>query len=208
MILFAKFLDGAWVTVLLIPAMMMLFLRVRGHYDAVRREIGNAGVLRLTNTEPPIVVLPIKGWTTVTEKAMQFALSLSPDIMAVHIATDEADAQALRDTWAKVVVAPLQEAGRTPPELVTIASPYRRLFNPLVHCLHDLEQKYPTRRIAVIVPELVETRWYQYPLHNQRATALKAALLLRGGDRIVVINVPWYFGASGERMCFVEKETV
>lgn len=206
-ILVAKFAEGAWVTVLLIPAMVMLFLRVRSHYDAVQAEIGDAGKLDVVHLEPPVVVVPIKGWTTITEKGLQFALSLSPDVMAVHIATEDEDAEALRARWVRDVVEPLRAARRKAPELVVIASPYRRLFNPLFGYLHELEERYPERRIAVIIPELVETQWYQYPLHNQRATALKAALLLRGGDRIVVINVPWYFGTEGRRACFVEKES-
>ncbi|MBC7806745.1 MAG: APC family permease [Akkermansiaceae bacterium] len=206
-ILVAKFTEGAWVTVLLIPGTVFLFLRVRAHYDAVHKEIGDVGKLDVVHLEPPVVVVPIKDWTTIAEKGLQFALSLSPDVMAVHIATQDDDAEALRTRWTRDVTEPLREAGRKPPVLVVLASPYRRLFNPLFGYLNELEQRFPERRIAVIIPELVETHWYQYPLHNQRATALKAALLLRGGDRIVVINVPWYFGAEGKRASFVEKES-
>ena len=77
---------------------------------------------------------------------------------------------------------------------MTLASPYRRLFTPLFTYINQLRDEYPDRMIAVIIPELVETRWYQYLLRNQRATALKAALLLRGGNQVIVINVPWYLG--------------
>lgn len=78
------------------------------------------------------------------------------------------------------------------PRLVVIASPFRRLFHPLFDIIKTLEGEYPDRMIAVIIPELVGSHWYDYLLHNQRATALKAALLLRGDQRVVVVNVPWY----------------
>ena len=63
----------------------------------------------------------------------------------------------------------------------------------------DLEAKYPTRTIAVLVPELVVRRWYQNLLHNQRAGLLKVALLLRGNRKILVINIPWYLDPPDAR---------
>ncbi|MBC8134683.1 MAG: APC family permease, partial [Fibrella sp.] len=130
-ILVAKFTEGAWVTVLLIPGIVFLFMRVRAHYDAVQKEIGDAGRLDVAHLDPPVVVVPIKDWTTIAEKGLQFALSLSPDVMAVHIATEDEDAEALRARWTRDVTEPLRAAGRKTPVLVVIASPYRRLFNPL-----------------------------------------------------------------------------
>jgi hypothetical protein len=89
---------------------------------------------------------------------------------------------------------PLQQAGLPSPRLVFLSSPHRHLVTPLLRYLKTLEAEYPGRQLAVIVPELVETRWFQYLLHNQTAVVLKAALLLRGDRRMVVINVPWYLG--------------
>lgn len=91
---------------------------------------------------------------------------------------------------------PLPGGGRLTPELRIIPSPYRRLFHPLMDFIAELKDAYPERTISVLIPELVETRWYEYLLHNQRATGLKAALLLRGGERVTVINVPWYLGSD------------
>jgi hypothetical protein len=56
----------------------------------------------------------------------------------------------------------------------------------------EVARKSPGRQVAVLIPELVERRWYHYFLHNQRALWLKALLLVRGNPRIIVINVPWY----------------
>lgn len=71
-------------------------------------------------------------------------------------------------------------------------SPYRRLVRPLVEYVNRLKEEHPDRLIAVIIPELVEMRWYEYLLHNHRAKWLKADLMLQEDQRIVVINLPWY----------------
>ena len=83
----------------------------------------------------------------------------------------------------------------TVPELVELASPYRLILSPVIDYVLDVERSRPDQQIAVLVPELVEKHWYLYPLHNKRASILKALLLLRGNRRIVIINVPWYLDA-------------
>lgn len=70
--------------------------------------------------------------------------------------------------------------------------PYRFVLMPLIEHILKLERDEPARQIAVLVPELVARHWWQTPLHNQRAQLLKLLLLLRGNQRIVVINIPWY----------------
>jgi hypothetical protein len=76
--------------------------------------------------------------------------------------------------------------------LVVLRSPYRLVITPILQQILELEQKHPNRLISVLLPELVERRWYYYFLHNQRATALKIMLYTKGSERIIVINVPWY----------------
>ncbi len=191
-VLATKFKDGAWITVLLIPALVFIFIRVKSHYDHVTRETGCLRPIDLTRNEPPVIVIPMKGWTTITEKALRFGMGISPDVVAIHISTDDADARQLQDAWKQYVMGPVRAAGMTEPHLMVLLSPYRRLFHPLLDYIQQLKAAYPDRTIAVLIPELVESRWYQYVLHNQRATGLKAALLLRGGPRVTVINVPWY----------------
>ena len=197
-VIVAKFVEGAWVTLLLIPASLLVFDRVKAHYLHVAQETHCPRPLDLKGLQPPVVVVPIKAWNTISERALQFALQLSPDVIAVHISTDEGQAYPLRLQWAQYVEEPIAQAGLPQPRLLLLLSPYRRLFNPLLNFINQLKEEHPTRLIAVIIPELVEQRWYQYLLHNQRATGLKAALLLRGDSRVVVINVPWYLGETGE----------
>ncbi len=193
-VLAAKFTEGAWVTLILIPCVLWLFGQVKGHYDHVKVETSCTRPLDLADLQPPILVVPVKSWNTISEKALRFALKLSPEVMAVHISSDEAEAEHLQEQWKTYVLTPLEGTALPQPHLTLISSPYRRVFNPLFGYINELKTQYPDRLIAVIVPELVETKWYQYFLHNQRATALKAALLLKGGNRVVVINVPWYLG--------------
>jgi hypothetical protein len=90
---------------------------------------------------------------------------------------------------------PARAAGLTPPHLVVVTSVYRQVLNPLLHFITELKDQHPDRQIAVVISELVEYRWYHYFLHNQRAEALKLLLLFHGGQRVVIINVPWYLKA-------------
>lgn len=69
------------------------------------------------------------------------------------------------------------------------------MFRPILEYVLEVEKDHPNRQIAVVLPELVERRWYHYFLHNQRASVLKTLLLVRGSQRIVVINVPWYLSS-------------
>ncbi|MFZ0978744.1 MAG: APC family permease [Candidatus Acidiferrales bacterium] len=193
-VLVAKFTSGAWVSVLLIAAMVSAMLWVRRHYQAVAIETCSTSPLDVGSLGPPIVVVPIQDWGKVAQRALEFGLTLSTDIRAVHVATEE-ETNALRAQWPDVVGKPLEKVGRKPPELVTLPSPYRLVLRPILDYVLQIEKDNPGRQIAVIVPELVEKHWYHYPLHNQRAELLKALILLHGSQRIVLINVPWYIEA-------------
>ena len=198
-VLVAKFVEGAWITALLIPVLILIMRMVRSHYDRVSKLTENQSPLVVNESEePPIVVMPIDNWSRISEKGLQFALSISPEIYAVHVASEE-DAMALNSEWDRLVGAPLRAAQRPVPTLTVLRSPYRFIIAPIVQFVLDLEAKYPTRTIAVLVPELVVRRWYQNLLHNQRAGLLKVALLLRGNRKILVINIPWYLDPPDTR---------
>jgi amino acid transporter len=197
-ILVAKFVEGAWITVFLIPALMALFNGVKRHYEYVARHIQCPRPLNLNNIEPPVIVVPLEGWNILTERALRFGLKLSPDVIGVHITLDEDEQEDIRSEWEQYVEAPTRQAGMTAPRLTIIPSPYRKLFSPLLDYINELKRQYPDRPIAVIIPELIESKWYQYFLHNQRATQLKAALLLNGDRRVIVINTPWYLTETSD----------
>jgi amino acid transporter len=193
-VLVAKFTAGAWVSALLVAGMMATMLWVRRHYDKVAKETQLSRPLKIESLGPPIVIVPIHEWTTTSERAMQFALTLSPEIYALHVSTED-ETNALRHDWSRFIAKPVAQAGGTPPTLVTLPSPYRLIIKPIFDYVLKMEDQNPGRQIAVIVPELVERHWYHYPLHNQRAELLKTFLLLKGSRNIVLINVPWYIGA-------------
>jgi amino acid transporter len=190
-VLVAKFSSGAWVSALLIALMVVAMLWVRHHYRDVNRELASSSPLSVDTVAPPLVVVTIQNWGKIAQRALQFALTLSSDIRAVHVTTED-EINPLREEWGKYVEDPVRRAGRTPPELVVLPSPYRLVIRPIVDYVLKAEKEHPNRQIAIIVPELVERHWYHYPLHNQRAEILKALLLVHGSDRIVLINVPWY----------------
>jgi hypothetical protein len=191
-VLVSKFLEGAWVMILLVPALLALFHSVKGHYQTVAHDVASTEPLDAGRLSPPVVLLPIRGWSAITRKALRFALKISPQIYALHIAGDERTMITLEDGWENLVRRPTEEAHLPAPKLIIVFSPYRKMYDPLRQVVTDLQHAHPGRDIAVIVPELVGTRWYHYILHNQTAAIIKAYLLLSGFRRVVVINVPWY----------------
>jgi hypothetical protein len=190
-IVVAKFAEGAWVVVLLIPAVLVFMRSVRRHYEKVAKEVAVKGttVLSRRNLTPPIVIVPIDTWNAATLKAVRFAMTLSPDVQAVHV-TCESDEDHPAWEWEKG-----QPAGALVPKLVTLPSPYRLVIHPLVDHVLKVEKENPERTIAVVIATMVERHWYHYFLHNQRGQMLTALLLVSGDERINIINVPWYLKA-------------
>jgi amino acid transporter len=187
----AKFAAGAWVTVLLIPGMIILMLAIRRHYNDILAETADPAPLDLNGLCPPLVVVPLLRWSKIAKKAIRFALNVSPDVLAVHVGSGE-EAENFQQRWPSLVEVPAKEAGFSPPPLVLLESPYRFVLGPIVDYVLELERKNPDRQVAVLIPELVESHWHNYLVHNQHAEWLKALLLLKGTQRIVIINVPWY----------------
>ncbi|MHB2021211.1 MAG: amino acid permease, partial [Candidatus Xenobia bacterium] len=191
-VLVAKFMDGAWLTLLIIPLLFYVFKRTYNHYARVAEETTCERPMMLQHLEEPVVVIPIKSWSTITEKALRFALRVGNPVIGVTVQMGEADLKPLQEQWDTYVAQPMRAAGMMPPPLIVLPSPFRSLFRPMHEYIKGLLSEYPDRTIAVIIPELAETRWYQHFLHNQQATWLKAALLLWGEQRVAVINVPWF----------------
>jgi amino acid transporter len=191
-VLVSKFAEGAWVMILLIPALLALFTAVSKHYRFVGGQLASQDPLDVAGIQPALIVLPIRGWSVITRNALRLALTLSTDVYALHIAGDEHAMAALEDGWKRLVMEPAAKAGLPTPKLTVLYSPYRRLYAPLKEAITDLRRAHPTREIAVIVPELIGTRWYHYLLHNQTGVLIEAYLRLSGFRRVVVINFPWY----------------
>ncbi|MEO6983585.1 MAG: APC family permease, partial [Edaphobacter sp.] len=190
-VLVTKFTSGAWVTALLIPLLIGIMYGVKRHYVRVNREMADMTPLNLVNLQEPIVVIPMARWDHITEKAMRFGLLLSKQIKVVHIHTDD-ERGLLDEVWETHVVGPIRETGWTEPELKVISSNYRFVIHPLMDYILELEHENPGRKIAVLLPEMVVRHWWENLLHNQRVQLLKLLLLVKGNQRIVVVNIPWY----------------
>jgi amino acid transporter len=195
-VIVAKFTEGAWITVLAIPALILLMSTIHKHYQMIRHETDCHTPAGLKGIVPPIVVMPLQQWSKVAEKALRFAYTLSRDLVVLHIAPEDDQNPRSQDklvrVWDEYIEKPAMQAGLAPPELVVLRSPYRLVITPIFQYILELERKHPNRLISVLLPELVERRWHYYLLHNQRATALKVILYAKGNGRIIVVNVPWY----------------
>jgi amino acid transporter len=187
----SKFTTGAWITILLIPTIVFIFLRVHKHYQIVRRELSLHGLppsLRPIN--PTRVVIPISGVHRGMVNAVLFAQAISSDVTGVYVELEPGSGSRVtkewNDWWPDV-------------PLVVIPSPYRSIVGPLLEYLDQTDQEHNDGQLAVIVlPEFVTTHWWQNLLHNQEALIIKAALLYgrrRTGLERIVIDIPYHLKA-------------
>jgi amino acid transporter len=191
-VLLAKFTEGAWITVLLIPCLILMMRLVKRHYGHVAAEIECDAPMNAKDLKAPLVVVAVDRWTRITRKALRFAMEISTEVMAVHVADDQGTDGALARQWDELVGNPARQAGLAAPSLDVISSRYRFVIRPLLGYVLDVAKQHPGRQIAVLIPELVERRWHSNLMHNHRSAVLKALLLFQGDRRITVINIPWY----------------
>jgi amino acid transporter len=191
-VLVAKFTQGAWITVIFIPLLIIVFRAVRKHYHAVTlATICTSPVEPANHKAPPIAVVPIDRWSSISKQALEFASRISPEIIALHVEPG-VHSELLQEDWDRYVDQPFRDAGEEPPVLTMLPSPYRFVIVPVVRFVLDLSAKYPNRRIIVLIPELVEGHWYEYFLHNQRGRLLEWVLLANGNKRISTLSSPYY----------------
>ena len=176
-----KFREGAWVVLIVIPAMVTLFVAIRRHY----LELGHNLSLDEYGAPPRVlrhrVILPISGVHRGTVAALRYARALSHDITAVHVSVDAGQTRRLEEKWG------LWGNGV---RLVTLVSPYRLLLEPLLEYIErvaDLQQ--PNETLTIVVPQFVARKWWHNLLHAQTAVTLRMALVFRPG--IVITNVPY-----------------
>jgi amino acid transporter len=193
-VLVAKFMEGAWITLLFIPLTIVLFSVVRRHYHHVKVlttckiPVDAAGL-----SQHPIAVIAIDRWSNISRQGIEFAARLSPEVIALHVEPNE-HSELLQDDWEQYVERPFRAEGKEPPQLHFLPSPYRFVIIPVVQFILDLSKKNPGRSIVVVIPELMEDRWFEYFLHNQRGRLLEWVLLARGNERIFTVSAPWYVG--------------
>ena len=192
----SKFGEGAWITVIVVPVLVVGFVRIHAHYADVAQQIATTAPLAVTTAKPPIVVVAAQSWNKLTQRGLRFGMRLSPDVYAVQVKSEAAKMKDLTSDWRRLVEDPARAVGLTPPKLVVLTSSYRQFFKPLVDYVVDLCAGARERDVVVVIPDLVVTRWYHAILHNHRGAILRALLRLRGGPRVVVVNTPFYLSEA------------
>ena len=212
-ILTAKFAEGAWLTIVVIPATLVLLRVVNRYYANLDQQLLSLRQQRLDLREhaAPLVVIPIGRWDRVSQQGMTYALRLSPDVTALHCTDlDGPDAEQqenrIRTEWRRYVEQPAREAGLAAPRLLVEASPYRSVLAPLLRTIDALKRRHPGRAVAVVLPLLVEARWWEWLLHTHRERRLRKALLRNGGADLAVVGVPWRLRAPETEELLAEEE--
>jgi amino acid transporter len=175
-----KTFEGAWIVLLLIPLIVMVFKQTYRHYAHVASELTLKGYrpqTRLHNT----VLIPIGGLQRAVVDALRYAETLSADVRAIYVDVNPAQTEQLRKDWA-------EWGGHV--TLVVLPSPFRSLMEPLLEYIEQAAAEKANDYVTVILPEFVPARWWQHLLHNQTSLLIKGALLFR--RNIVVTSVPFH----------------
>jgi amino acid transporter len=178
---FTKFTEGAWIVVLLIPSLVVVFLVVHRHYDTVAAQLSLEGLAPPPPLEGTILVL-VGDLHRGVVRALQYAQSLSPNAKAVYVETDPERTRRLEERWTKWGMG-------TP--LIVLNSPYRSLLGPLMEYIDQLQRQRGQHHVVTIVlPEFIPAKWWQQLLHNQTALLIKGQLLFH--KNVVVTDVPYH----------------
>lgn len=188
----SKFGEGAWLVVVVIPLLMLAFVRVNRHYVRVAAQIVSSEPLQLAGPAAPIAVVAMQSWNRLTARGLQFALHVAPEVYAVQVKSETTKMRELTPDWERLVGAVVCAAGMRKPRLVVLHSQYRQFFKPLIDFVVVLRDENPGRDIVVVIPDLVVAHWYHGFLHNNRGAILRALLRLRGGPNVIVVSTPFH----------------
>lgn len=176
-----KFIHGAWIVVVVIPLLVLMFSSIHKHYLGVAKQLSTEGLAQLSPIKHSVIV-PISGIHRGVICALQYAKSISPDeVQAVYVDFDEEATAKLREKWKQ------WGAGV---QLVVLPSPYRELTRPLLRYISRLGRQRDDDMITVVLPEFIPAKWWQHILHNQSSLLLKGALLFKKG--VIVASVPYH----------------
>jgi len=176
-----KFIHGAWIVVVVIPLLVLMFRGIHDHYVRVAKQLSTEGLEEIRPIKHTVIV-PISGIHRGVVAALQYAKAIAPEhVQAVYVDFDEEATAKLREKWER------WGAGI---KLVVLPSPYRELTRPLLRYIARLERKNDNDVVTVLLPEFVPAKWWQHLLHNQSSLMLKGALLFKQG--VIVISVPYH----------------
>ncbi|HSE30888.1 MAG TPA: APC family permease [Pyrinomonadaceae bacterium] len=176
-----KFIHGAWIVVVVIPALVVLFRAIHKHYLMVARQLSTEGLEQIRPIRHTVVV-PISGIHRGVVCALQYAKSIASDkVQAVYVDFEEEATAQLKEKWQR------WGAGV---QLVVLPSPYRELTRPLLKHINRLARENDDDIITVVLPEFIPAKWWQHILHNQSSLLLKGSLLFKRG--VIVTSVPYH----------------
>jgi amino acid transporter len=176
-----KFIHGAWIVIILMPVLMMMFRAIHSHYVTVTKEIALTRDTRPPRPRRNLVMIPIGAVNKAVIRAVDYARSRGGDVRAVLVDVSPEETALVEIKWA--------QWGCGVP-LVVIPSPYRSVLGSLLDYIEEHLEKDPECWITVVLPEILPAHWWQNVLHGQRALLLKGALLFK--DRVVVTDVPYH----------------
>lgn len=212
-ILAAKFTEGAWLTIVIVPLTLMMLKLTRRYFRDQERQVlaGSRRVMNLRDHAPPAAVIPLERWDRMAHRAVQIAARLSPDVVALHLTDLEGpDAREhethLRREWAQFVELPAAAAGLPAPALVVKPSPYRSVLAPLLREVEAMQRRCPARPVIVVLSELAGVRWWEAMLHTRRSQRLRMQMLRHGGPDVSVLVVPWQLEAPETNEVIAEEE--
>jgi len=174
----SKFTEGAWVVVITVPLLMLLFSRIESYYGAVGRELGLGLLPDRPEAGESLVIVPVATISRVTELALHSALSLSRDVVAVSVHPDPEGCSEFQDEW---------ERWGPGVRLETLESPHRALVHPFVDYVQRMRRD--GRQVVVLIPEVQPRHWRYRILHNQRGLVL--ATVLRASTDAVICTIPF-----------------
>jgi amino acid transporter len=183
MIVFAvtKFSEGAWVIVILLPTLVIIFLAIKEHYKDLAKRLSLQRYKKPPAIRKQKVIVPVSGVHRGTLEAIRFAKSLSNDVTAVHVAVDAAEGEKILikwQEWAKEI------------NLVILGSPYRLLYEPLLKYIKTVcADTKPNEIVTVVVPEFVPRVGWHGLLHTRAAQLLRWRLLFT--PKVVIVEVPY-----------------
>ncbi|HTS97583.1 MAG TPA: APC family permease [Streptosporangiaceae bacterium] len=190
--LFSKFTEGAWLVVIVVPLLVLMFDRIHRLYDRI------GDLLQLGRRPPPpqrmssLVVIPVGGMSRLTAEAVSAGLSIGDEVIAVTVCyADPEDEQVdanFREEW---------EAWHPNVPLVTLRSPHRALGPPVVKYLRQIEDEDRYHRLVVLIPEVQPRHWWQAILHNQRGFVLQQAIQ-RGTVNVVICRLRYQLATMAQ----------
>jgi amino acid transporter len=183
-IMATKFTAGAWMVIVMLPLMVAVLVAIARHYESVAAQLAPEApeVMPYALTASRVLV-PIADLNRASLRTLRYAMGLSKDVTALHVALTPESATALRAQWA---------AHGLKAELVVVESPYRALVQPVLAYLEQLAPESHAAPVTVVLSELVPRHAWQFLLHNRLAFRLKLALLFR--PNVSVIDVPFHLG--------------